>query len=160
MQLGELKALKKPPSGIDDVMAAVMCLLSPPGALVKDRSWQNAQKSMKEIDKFMGQLFGFKTEIDKEVVPAANFKAVRPYLLLDDFQVDIIMRKSKAAAGLCGWVINITIYFDIVSDVEPKKRMLAAAEQQLWLAYASVVFAQGSCKQSMQAPRPADRKGE
>ena len=79
----------------------------------------------------MGQLFGFKTEIDKEVVPAANFKAVRPYLLLDDFQVDIIMRKSKAAAGLCGWVINITIYFDVVSEVEPKKRMLAAAEQQL-----------------------------
>ena len=28
--LGELKALKKPPSGIDDVLAAVMVLLSPP----------------------------------------------------------------------------------------------------------------------------------
>jgi dynein heavy chain len=52
-------------------------------------------------------------------------------LLLDDFQVEVIQRKSKAAAGLCGWVINITIYFDIVSDVEPKKRMLAAAELQL-----------------------------
>jgi len=129
--LGELKALKKPPSGIDDVMAAVMCLLSPPGKLVKDRSWQAAQKSMKEIDKFIEALFGFKGEIDKENVPAANFKAVRPYLLLDDFQVEVIQRKSKAAAGLCGWVINITIYFDIVSDVEPKKRMLAAAEEQL-----------------------------
>merc|ERR1740117_1410357 len=129
--LGELKALKKPPSGIDDVMAAVMVLLSPQGKLQKDRSWGSAQKAMKEVDKFIEQLFGFKTKIDAEEVPQANFKAVRPYLLLDDFQVEVIQRKSKAAAGLCGWVINITIYFDIVSDVEPKKRMLAAAELQL-----------------------------
>merc|ERR1719313_851252 len=86
---------------------------------------------MKEIDKFMDQLFSFKETIDKEEVPPANFKAVRPYLKLDDFKVEVIERKSKAAAGLCGWVIIITIYFDIVSDVEPKKRMLAAAENQL-----------------------------
>merc|ERR1719248_549976 len=86
---------------------------------------------MKEVDKFMKRLFEFKEEIDKESVPAANFKAVRPYLKLEGFDPDLIKKKSGAAAGLCGWVINITIYYDIVSDVEPKKRMLAQAETDL-----------------------------
>lgn len=129
--LGELKALKKPPSGIDDVMGAVICLLSPSSGVQKDRSWGAAQKTMKEIDKFMKQLFAFKEVIDAEEVPAANFKAVRNYLKLEVFDPEIIRKKSGAAAGLCGWAINITIYYDIVSDVEPKKRMLAEAMQQL-----------------------------
>ena len=49
--LGELKALKKPPSGIDDVTAAVLCLLAPSSGVPKDRSWGAAVKMMKEIDK-------------------------------------------------------------------------------------------------------------
>jgi len=129
--LGELKALKKPPSGIDDVMGAVMCLLSPASGVAKDRSWGAAQKTMKEIDKFMKALFEFKSVIDAEQVPAANFKAVRNYLKLEVFDPEIIKKKSSAAAGLCGWAINITIYYDIVSDVEPKKRMLAEALETL-----------------------------
>ena len=51
--MGELKAFKKPPGGVDDVLAAVMVLLSPPEGVVKDRSWAAAVKQMKEVDKFM-----------------------------------------------------------------------------------------------------------
>ena len=129
--LGELKALKKPPSGIDDVLATVLIMLSPPEGVVKDRSWGAAVKAMKDIDKFIKELKAFKEVIDREEVPPGNFRAVRPYLADPNFEADKISRKSKAAAGLCGWVINITMYFDIVSDVEPKKRLLAESEQQL-----------------------------
>jgi len=136
--LGELKSLKKPPSGIDDVLAACLVLLSPPEGVVKDKSWGAAVKAMKDVDKFMASLMDFKGHIDKESVAAANFKAVRNYLKMDGFEADKIMKKSKAAAGLCGWVINITIYYDIVSDVEPKKRMLAEAQLQLATASAKL----------------------
>jgi len=129
--LGELKSLKKPPSGIDDVMAAVLVLLSPAEGVVKDKTWQAAVKAMNNVDKFLEKLFEFKDIIDREEVPKANFKAVRTYLKMETFDVETIRKKSTAAAGLCGWVQNITVYYDIVSDVEPKKRMLAEALEQL-----------------------------
>jgi dynein heavy chain len=31
------------------------------------------------------------------------------------------MKSSPAASGLCDWIINITMYFDVVISVEPKK---------------------------------------
>eukprot|EP00899_Mesostigma_viride_P021711 jgi/Mesvir1/29541/Mv05860-RA.1 len=129
--IGELKALKKPPSAVDDVTAAVMVLLSPDTGVVKDRSWVAAQKMMGLPDRFLEQLKQFKNEIYSERVPAVNFKAVRPYLDIPSFNVSSIMSKSRAAAGLCGWVRNIATYYDIICDVAPKRARLAEAEHQL-----------------------------
>ena len=44
---------------------------------------------------------------------------------------DIISNKSKAAAGLCDWAINIVKYYDVVSEVEPKRLELAGANDKL-----------------------------
>ena len=44
---------------------------------------------------------------------------------------DIISNKSKAAAGLCDWAINIVKYYDVVSEVEPKRIELAGANEKL-----------------------------
>ena len=129
--IGETKSLSKPPAGVDDVLAAVLVLLSPPGALVKDRSWNAAKKLMSNPDKFLDQLKNFKTLIDQQVVDAKNFKAVRPYLELEHFTPEIISGKSKAAAGLCDWAVNIVMYYDVVSEVEPKRRELAEANAML-----------------------------
>lgn len=54
--------------------------------------------------------------------------------LLDSFVMicrDIISNKSKAAAGLCDWAINIVKYYDVVSEVEPKRLELAGANDKL-----------------------------
>ena len=58
-------------------------------------------------------------------------EATRPYLELPHFTRDIIANKSKAAAGLCDWAINIVKYFDVVIDVAPKKAELAEANEKL-----------------------------
>jgi dynein heavy chain len=50
---------------------------------------------------------------------------------LDHFNFETIKGKNSAAAGLCNWVINITIYRDIVVTVEPKRIALAKATAQL-----------------------------
>lgn len=58
-------------------------------------------------------------------------EATRPYLELPHFNRDIIQNKSKAAAGLCDWAVNIVKYFDVVIDVAPKKAELAEANAKL-----------------------------
>lgn len=39
--------------------------------------------------------------------------------------------KSGAAKGICSWVINIVKYYDVIQDVEPKRKALKEATEQL-----------------------------
>jgi hypothetical protein len=57
--------------------------------------------------------------------------ACRPYLELPHFNREVIFNKSRAAAGLCEFAINIIKYYDVVSEVEPKRQELAAANAKL-----------------------------
>ncbi|KAK3274277.1 hypothetical protein CYMTET_17534, partial [Cymbomonas tetramitiformis] len=129
--LVELKSLKKPPSSIDDVTAACLVLLSPSSGVVKNRMWPESQKMMNLPEKFLDTLKSFKHLIEQEKVPPANFKAVRPYLEIPTFDAEIIKSKSAAAAGLCGWVRNIVVFYDIVSEVAPLRKKLKEAQDQL-----------------------------
>ena len=138
--LGEAKTMSKPPGGVDDIFAAVMVLLAnvEPNVVcgkngkVKDRSWGAAKKQLLgNIPAFIDVLKGFKKVADDGQVPAINWKEVRPYLEMDHFDPEVIKTKNSAAAGLCSWVINIVIYYDIVTTVEPKRRALADAQAKL-----------------------------
>jgi dynein heavy chain len=135
----EAKALTRPPPGVDDITAAVMHIVSGIDPLVPvdkngrlmDKSWKAAQKMMGNPQNFLENLTKFKAYIDDCSVPAQNFKAVRPLLALEHFDRDIIFNKSRAAAGLCEWVINIVLYYDVISEVEPKRNALREATEQL-----------------------------
>ncbi|CAD7704939.1 unnamed protein product [Ostreobium quekettii] len=126
--LGEAKSLKKPPAGVDDITAVVLILLE---NNPKDKSWGAAQKMMNNVDKFLERLKTFKPLIDEGKVTKKNVDATRPYLQLEHFNKDIIYNKSRAAAGLCDWSINIVKYYDVVSEVEPKRQELAEANAKL-----------------------------
>lgn len=65
-----------------------------------------------------------------EVVPH-GFKAIRDILKEESFNPKDIETKSKAAAGVCDWVINIVAYYDVVVTVEPKKIAVATAQEAL-----------------------------
>ena len=58
-------------------------------------------------------------------------KEVRPLIALEHFNVETIKGKNSAAAGVTGFILNIVIYYDIVVTVEPKRKALAEANQQL-----------------------------
>ena len=45
--------------------------------------------------------------------------------------MEVIEKRNSAAAGLCSWVLNIVQYYDIVRTVEPKRRALQEANDQL-----------------------------
>jgi dynein heavy chain len=82
---------------------------------------------MQNPDQFKNFLTNYKTHIDNGGVPDKNFKAVRPYLAMEYFNAASMETKSKAAKGLCLWVINITLYYDCVREVEPKREALRQA---------------------------------
>jgi len=126
--LGEAKSLKKPPSGVDDVTAVIIILLmnNP-----KDKSWGAATKMMGNVDKFIDLLKGFKEQIDLGNVPKKNVDACRPYLELEHFNRETIYNKSRAAAGMCEFAINIIKYFDVITMIDPLRQELAEANEQL-----------------------------
>lgn len=73
----------------------------------------------------------FKGAVDDGSVPEVNIREVRPFLELEHFKVEVIEKRNSAAAGLCSWVLNIVQYYDIVRTVEPKRRALQEANDQL-----------------------------
>jgi len=138
--LGEAKSMLKPPPGVDDVFAATMILLASvhPGVIVqkngkvKDKSWDATKKQLLgNIPEYIEWLKGVKTGVDDRSIPALNFKEVKPLLALEHFTVEVISAKNKAAAGLCAFVVNICLYHEVVTTVEPKRKALAEANEQL-----------------------------
>jgi hypothetical protein len=78
-------------------------------------------------------------------------EACRSYLELPHFNKEVIYNKSRAAAGLCEWAINIVKYYDVVSEVEPKRQELAAANATLQEANTTLAAVQqkvGCCFRS------------
>lgn len=81
--------------------------------------------------RLMAVLQEFKGAVDDGSVPEVNIREVRPFLDLEHFKVEVIEKRNSAAAGLCSWVLNIVQYYDIVRTVEPKRRALQEANDQL-----------------------------
>ncbi|KAG8573239.1 hypothetical protein GDO81_012334 [Engystomops pustulosus] len=128
VNLTELKTFPNPPSAVINVTAAVMVLLAPRGRIPKDRSWKACKISMGKVDDFLQALVHY----DKEHIHDNCLKTVKDQYLKDpDFNPDLVRSKSFAAAGLCAWVINIVKYYEVYCDVEPKRRALSQANDDL-----------------------------
>ena len=75
---------------------------------------------MGKVDDFLNQLINY----DKEHIHEQNLKETKKFLAMDDFKTEILIAKSGAAAGLCSWVINIVIFYEVFCEVEPKRLAL------------------------------------
>ena len=138
--LGEAKTMAKPPAGVDDVFASTMVLLAnvhpnvvvQKNGKVKDKSWDACKKQLLgSIPEYIEYLKAIKTGVDEQTIPKLNFSEVKALTNLEHFTPEIIMTKNKAAAGLCSFVINIVLYYEVVVTVEPKRKALAEANEQL-----------------------------
>uniref|UniRef100_A0A8C9XQ20 Dynein axonemal heavy chain 17 n=1 Tax=Sander lucioperca TaxID=283035 RepID=A0A8C9XQ20_SANLU len=125
--LTELKSFGSPVAAVTNVTAAVMVLSAPGGKVPKDRSWKAAKVMMAKVDAFLDSLINF----NKENIPEACLKAIRPYLQDPEFQPDLVASKSNAAAGLCSWVLNIVKFYEVYCEVEPKRQALSKANAEL-----------------------------
>ena len=106
---------------------------------VRDNSWKASQKLMSNPDRFLENLKSYKGLIDEgKVDKTINIDAARPLTLAADFTVESMTKKSRAAAGLCEWVLNILMYYEVVESVAPKKRALQEATDTLNAANAQL----------------------
>lgn len=64
-------------------------------------------------------LFSFTERVEQFQVSANNFKSIRKTIDLEEFHPQHLIKVSKAAAGLCSWVINIVAYHDIQMQYNP-----------------------------------------
>jgi dynein heavy chain len=126
--LGELKSLSTPPAGVDDVASACMICARPRGRSPRTSPGTRVRSLWGSVDKFLSDLINF----DKDNTPLNCVEKVeKDYLGKENFNPEIIMGKSSAAAGLCSWVINICKYFRIYQVVAPKRKLLAEANEKL-----------------------------
>eukprot|EP00927_Polykrikos_kofoidii_P045594 TRINITY_DN39630_c0_g1_i1.p1 TRINITY_DN39630_c0_g1~~TRINITY_DN39630_c0_g1_i1.p1 ORF type:complete len:2263 (+),score=448.81 TRINITY_DN39630_c0_g1_i1:88-6789(+) len=153
----ELKALANPPGGVDLVCEAAMHLqagidpnieLDKKGG-VKDGSWKGAQKMMSNPEKFLQNLKAYKNEIDDSNVPQVNVEKARKIQqsMGDTFSQEGMAKKSGAAAGLCVFIINIIMYYDVVVQVEPKRQALREATETLAAAEAKLAAVKALVKE-------------
>jgi dynein heavy chain len=145
LDIGEfrtMKAYNKPPKEIAQTFVCVLNILASTDKLVPcDKNgrykpnngddWKAALGLMKDPGYLIQMLTDVKEKIDNQQLPAYNFKAIRPIINNEDFTPEVIKSKSGAAAGICDWVNNITMYYDVVESVEPKRKAVREAQEQL-----------------------------
>jgi dynein heavy chain len=134
--LQELKAMKKPPSGVKLTMEAVSILMHVKPQLIKDPNggfkkikdyWGPASKKLLGDTKFLKKLLKY----DKDNVSEKTTNDVEVYITDPNFTPEVIGKASVASAGLCKWVHAIYKYTLVNRVVIPKRIMLAKASKEL-----------------------------
>ena len=143
LDIGEFRTMKayaKPPKEIVTTFSCVLNILatldkSVPvdknGRYKSDNDWKAALGLMKDPAYLIQLLQNVKGNIDAQQIPQYNFKAIRSTINNEEFTPEIIKSKSAACAGICDWVKNITLYYDVVESVEPKRKAVKEAQEQL-----------------------------
>jgi len=145
-----LKSLANPPADVRICFFAVLNLYvdikevdygipSSRGKLAvkQEDSWKVSKLMMKDPTKFMDNLNLYKGIIDEQRVPAQNFAAIQDILADPGFTPENLKTKAEAAAGVCNWIKNINLYYDVVVNTEPKRQAVAKAEVDLEAANAT-----------------------
>jgi ankyrin repeat protein len=154
----ELRTFSKPPHGVLDVLGAVLAILGE-----NDHSYQCAKKWMSDINLFISQLTNIKHAIDRGSMNAEHIDKARPYLALEHVTVDIMARKSPAAAYLCAFASNIVHYYDRVTKSSGASPIYVAAQNGHAACIQELVIAGGDvevCNKDGVSPlQIATRKG-
>jgi len=123
--LQELKALAKPPSVVLLVCEAVMHLQAGINTdimvFINGVSWKTIQKLMNNPQNFLRNLQSVKLCIDSGMMPRANVEAAErlTHQTSDNFSPIVLMKQSKAVAGLCAWISSVIEYYNTVTAKEP-----------------------------------------
>lgn len=124
-----LKALANPPADVQKTFGCVvhlLCTVDPTipvdkkGRLAEANPWKCVSGQLKSPQVFLDKLKNYKNEIEAKKVPAINFAQIQSTLDDETFTVELIRAKSDCAGGLCDWVRNIAIFYDVFTNVAPK----------------------------------------
>lgn len=103
-------------------------------AIKQDESWKTSKNMMKDPNKFMDNLNEYKNVIDALEKPqqlALNFAGIQDIINDEGFTPENLKTKAEAAAGVCNWIKNINLYYDVVVNTEPKRLAVEKAKVDL-----------------------------
>nr|AML30857.1 axonemal inner arm dynein heavy chain 1 [Marsilea vestita] len=132
--ISELKGMKSPPGPVKLVIEAVCIMKNIKPTRMKDPSgtgkmiddyWESSKKMLADAE-FLKSLRDF----DKDNIPAATIQKIKPYLANPEMDPNKILTVSKAAYGLCSWIIAMEAYDRVAKVVAPKKEALRIAEAE------------------------------
>ena len=128
MDIGEVKALKKPPAMVENAFAAVLTLLGE-----RKVGWDAAKKALSQSN-FIERLKDF----DKDSISAATAEKLAAYVNDEAFNPYVMMKASRAAAAMCNWVLGIWKYHQIAKSIEPKRAQIQQLEKEVETRTASL----------------------
>ncbi|KAI5607103.1 dynein heavy chain 1, axonemal, partial [Silurus asotus] len=131
----EVRAMQRPPQGVKLVIEAV-CILKgikpkkvageKPGSKVDDY-WEPGKGMLQDPGKFLDSLLKF----DKDNIPDPVIKLLQPYIDNEEFHPAAIAKVSRACTSVCLWVRAMHEYHFVAKSVEPIRKALAAAQEDL-----------------------------
>ncbi|KAG7240353.1 hypothetical protein INR49_026924, partial [Caranx melampygus] len=131
----EVRAMQRPPQGVKLVIEAV-CIMKgikpkkvpgeKPGTKINDY-WEPGKGLLQDPGKFLESLFNY----DKDNIPDSVISLVQPYIDNEEFQPDFIAKVSKACTSICQWVRAMHVYHFVARAVEPKRKALQEAQEDL-----------------------------
>ena len=134
--IDSVKSYTSPPVLVKLVMEAVCVMLSKRPDRIPDPN-----DNSKRIEDYWGpskKLLGESSflqslkDYDKDRIPSNIIKKIRDrFLSNDDFKPGKMKKVSKAATGLCKWVVAMEAYDRVAKIVAPKKELLKEAEAVL-----------------------------
>ena len=134
--IDSVKSYTSPPALVKLVMEAVCVMLSKRPDRIPDPN-----DNSKRIEDYWGpskKLLGESSflqslkDYDKDRIPSNIIKKIRDrFLSNDDFKPEKMKKVSKAATGLCKWVVAMEAYDRVAKIVAPKKELLKEAEAVL-----------------------------
>ena len=131
----EVRAMQRPPDGVRLVIEAVCIMFGikpkrvageKPGQKIDDY-WEPGKGLLKEPPKFLKSLFDF----DKDNIPDNIIDKIQVYMDNEGFEPAAIAKSSKACTSICMWVRAMHKYHWVAKGVEPKRRALAEAQEEL-----------------------------
>ncbi|KAF4803390.1 hypothetical protein TURU_015827 [Turdus rufiventris] len=92
-----------------------------------DDYWEPGRALLQDPVQFLNSLYDY----DKDNIPDAVIKAIQPYIDNEEFQPAAIAKVSKACTSICQWVRAMHKYHFVAKVVEPKRKALREAEEDL-----------------------------
>merc|ERR1740129_395928 len=129
----ELKSLGKPPEECATVCAACAFLLKNEKKVI---DWKAAQKMMNNPLQFIEEIKSF----DANVIPEQTLANADKLIALPFFNFEVMISKSKAAANLANWVVNVVKYHKIYVKVEPLMQKVKEATESKESAEAALAI--------------------
>uniref|UniRef100_A0A8C3UWY6 Dynein axonemal heavy chain 1 n=1 Tax=Catharus ustulatus TaxID=91951 RepID=A0A8C3UWY6_CATUS len=131
----EVRALQRPPPGVKIVIEAVCIMHGKKPKKVAgeklgtkvDDYWEPGRALLQDPVQFLNSLYDY----DKDNIPDAVIKAIQPYIDNEEFQPAAIAKVSKACTSICQWVRAMHKYHFVAKVVEPKRKALREAEEDL-----------------------------